>query len=470
MRWKPTLVLLLLTVGLGAYVSMRELKQPTQEERQNLDKRVVNLHDDRVTAIDVAWPSTKAQLAKTDTGWRLTQPIAARADEGFIQRLLNQLAPLQAERVLTPTANKPLPLAEFGLEPPKGTLKVSEGTTATTTLLFGETTPVGGNRYAKRPDSPNVFIVNAGIFDQLSQPIEAYRSYDVWPFESWKVRRIAVTADKGAFTLEKQGDRWRLISPIDDLADAAMASTVLSKLRGLRVERIISDQPKPEELKTWGLEPPSTKIALTLADRKEPLELSIGATTTDIATQRYAKRADEPTVVAIAKDHLDNVLQDPASLRSMGLIEFFANQVNKAQWTWQGASWTLQKQDGQWKLAERPTVIDGSKVDEWLWKLHDLRAVRVIQERATTLAQDGLEPPDGVIRVWSQGSEKPQELRIGHAIGQGQTRFGFVDGRSVEVELPQTIVELLTTTPESLQPTAQPSPSSPPTPSSAPKQ
>ncbi|MBI3087954.1 MAG: DUF4340 domain-containing protein [Candidatus Omnitrophica bacterium] len=347
MRWKTTLALLVIVIGVGAYVSLYELKQPTPERRDALARQVVRIDADQITKLEIQTPTVTAVLEGAGEAWRLTSPITARADSWFVQRVLATLDPLEADRILSGTV-KP---ADCGLEPPRGTLKVTAGGAATT-LLFGDQTAVGKHVYLTLPESPTVFIVDAAFFDHLNQSLDAYRARELLPFETWKVTQVALTAPKASFTLAKSGDAWRLTEsfdsaqdsalsdgeraePIADEADSAEVADLLNDLKALRIERFLADQPTPEQL-GW-LEPPYAKVTLTVEGLAAPLELVIGKPTTDAGTpaggrggspigeaggatdneeQRVAKRADEPALYAVTSASADDLLKEPQDLRS----------------------------------------------------------------------------------------------------------------------------------------------------------
>lgn len=464
MKWKTTVVLLVVTIAVGAYVSLYDLKQPTQERREALTKQVVDIDADGVTGFSAELPKGKVALTRQDGLWRLAGPLQARADESRIRRALAALDPLTAERVLEGTKRKPLAQAEFGLAPPRGTITVTMKDGKTTTVWLGEPTPVESNRYAALPGSPKIFIVSNDLFDELNQPADAYRSRELLAFETWNVTTIAVASQSSSYTLAKQGERWRLTAPLTDDADSAACSELLSKLRNLTVERFMADTPPSQDsISQWGFDQPWVRVTMTLDQPERPLELLVGQVAVDHAEQVYAKRSDEPTTYAVSKAGIEDLLKDPQTLRSPMLLEVFASQVVKAQVEWPDSPWVVEKVEGQWNAAGVPDPLDGSKVEAWLWKLRDTKLVRFVDDPAaggagapTDLARYGLEPPKGRILVWTADEPQPRTLLIGNPIESGQTRYGKISGRTGIVELPEGIEPIVTTKPESFQPEPPP--------------
>lgn len=463
MHWKTTLVLLLITVGVGAYVSLYELKQPTVEERQQQTKEIARLAPEEVSSLLVENPEAgKVSLQRRDGAWRLVSPLDARADGSQVQRLLNELNPLNAERTLTAPKDKPFALADFGLEAPKASLSASTGS-RTVKVLIGEKTTVGTNRYLKLADAPTVHVVTSWLFDAVNQSVDAYRSHELVDADPASATQIALTSSKGASTLRKQGERWQLIQPITDEADAGAASTTLSKLRGLRIERFVTNQPAAGQLTGWGLDAPSSRITVTTDKPDKPLEVLVGTPTTEKPEELYVTRTDEPAVYAVKKEALEEVFQDPQALRSHTVLDITPGQVTKTQLTWQGSAWTIEKQDGQWRLSDGAS-LESTKTEDWLWKLRDLKLTRFIEDEPKDLGRYGLSPPTGTIQVWIAGQPDPKELAVGTTLDQGTPsgrRYGKMSGRSCIVELPEGINAIMTTTPDSFR-------AAPPTPDSKP--
>lgn len=450
MRWKTTVGLLILTVGIGTYVSLYELKRPTPEEQVELAKEVVRLPSEDITSVIVESPQANVSLQRRNDSWHLVSPLAVRADDALVQRLLNELNPLEAERVLEGSKATPLSLGEFGLAPPQAMLTAIAGS-RTVTVLFGTPTAVGGNRYVTLADSSKVLTVSSRLFDALNHPLDAYRSRELLDVDTWSATQITVASPASSYALRKQAPagRWQLLEPLMDEAEGAAVSSTLSKLRGLRAERFITDAPQVEQALAWGFDAPFAHITIAFDNKSTPLELFVGKPTTDNPEQRYAKRTDEPTIYAVTKDRVEALLQDPQTLRARTVLDFFANQATKVRVRWQDASWTIEKREGTWQLADDQQALDGSQVDEWLWKLRDVKLTRFVEDEPQSLSRYGLDPPNGTIQVWLTDQQQSKELLIGEAVGQGKARYGRMVGRPSIVELPETLLDLLVTKPES---------------------
>ena len=364
MKWKTTLALLILTVAIGTYVSLYELKNPTADQRERLAQQVVNIPPDTVRRVKVELPATKTAVTieRAANGWQLTEPLHARAEASLISQLLSELNPLTAERTLAGGAGKPLALSDYGLEPAQGTLTI-EADGGTTTLRLGAHTAVGENRYIAPANQPKVFVVGPEVFELIEQPADAYRDHAILTLDTWQIDELIVQSPQSAYALARQGDRWLLNEPLIDQADTAAVTGVMNKLKAVRAEAFVSEQPSEEELARFGLDSPETQIIVRGGADQAPQTLLIGAPTTQTPPHRYAKRGEEPTVYSVPEAAIEALFVDPVSLRSALLFDLFASQLKQAEITWNGRTWTITKDAEQWKTADGPKPLDNHKVD-----------------------------------------------------------------------------------------------------------
>ena len=465
MRWKTTVVLLIATIGLGAYVSLYDLRRPTREEQETRSKQVINLTPEDVRRLTVELGKTRLVLESSADGWRLTEPVQARADSQLVQQLLAHLQPLTAERMLALKNDQPLTPSQFGLDPAKGTLTI-ESNSGITTLRFGEATPVGHHQYASLGDQTRIAVIGSELFDALNRSIDGYRSHALIDAESWQVNDLSIESPKGAYRLMRRGDQWELTAPIHDEADPAAASALLKALEGLRAVRFVMEQPQAEGVREWGFDEPAARVVVGFGQVRGPIELFIGREASDRAGERYVKRADEATIATMQSSAMEPLVKDLASLRSRQVFGAFAGQVTACRVEWQGRTWAIEKHEGQWREAgqreaERTggAALDADLVDKFLWKLHELRIERFIEDASLPEASSGLEPPAGRVILSVLGEDQPKELQIGSLLASSPHRYGRLLGRPGLIELPAGLDELLPTSPSAFAPAAPPAPS-----------
>ena len=455
MHWKTTVVLLLLTLGIGAYISLYEIKQPPPEERERLSKQVVDLSFESVTQITLELPQARVRVVRDGTLWRLEPRPAPpthdamagrmRADTELIQRLLHHTNPLMAQRTLTGSAEHPLDLAGFGLAPALGQITwMVDGHPVT--LLVGETTPVGASRYAQLVGRDEVFVIPPDVFDDANRPPDIFRDPRLLRFSTWGVDRILLTTPASEAELTRQGTAWRLTRPLTDQADESAVETLLRNLVGLRIKRYVDDAPAVEQLAAWGLDHPTLELTLTFQQPSgKHLTVFFGKPLPDDAGLTYAKRSDEPALYAVAAVDAQALIQDPNTLRDKACVTFFMNEVSRVELTRSDTSWTIERLDGTWKQAGSEAALASAPIEEFLRTLSGVRLSGFVEESPDDLVRYGLAPPAATVTVWTKPAEAPQRLLIGSTVPGSTERYGRIEGRAAVIRLPESISPLIAT-------------------------
>ncbi|MBI4342946.1 MAG: DUF4340 domain-containing protein [Candidatus Omnitrophica bacterium] len=450
MHWKTTVVLLVATVGIGAYVSLYELRQPDPERREELATQIVDLSPDEVMQAVFDLPQAKGTITREGTVWRIS-PKGLRASRDELAKVLDRLAPLTSERTLSASNPKrPLDLKTYGLDPGIGRLSLTVHG-VTTVLRFGETTAVGGRRYLQVEGSPRVHVVDGALFDEANQPVDRFRDPHLIPFDVWMTDEVSVKTPGTSLTLARRENAWWLTQPVADRAERSEANGLLNALSGLQVKRVLEETVTPEGLPAWGLDQPATEITVTPKDQAAPVTAAFGTPLPDDASLIYATRSDESVLYAVAAAEVGALARDPHGLRAKACFDFFTSSVAKVQLEREGRGWTITKADGRWTVEGSPDVLDPKRVEEFLSRLADLRLGGFVEDRPVDLATYGLIPPAGTLSVWLDGQDAPQRLLIGSVVEGTLNRYGRIEGREAVVRLPEAVSELLNINPEQFQ-------------------
>lgn len=453
MRWKTTVVLLIVTVGLGVYVSQYELKQPTREARERQAKVLLRLKPADVTQIAVAMPQGQFTLVRQDKTWRL-QPGDYRADTDVVEGLLAAAQPLEAERMLTPAAERPLDVKAYGLEPALGTITLTTGST-TQMLLLGEPTAIGGSRYAKMADQPSVAIVSAEVWEQTNKPPEAFRDRRLVRLETWDVQTAALESAAARFHLARQAESWRLTAPLEDQADSAEVTEWLNKVAFLRIQKFLAAE---------AAAPAGTPQATVTLQRKgedtTPLVITLGPALPEDAKLLWTQRSDEPHHYAVAAADVEALLRDPHGLRDKQcFLQLFPSQVQKIEAIQGNATWTIAQHEGRWTVAEAGTALDTPRVEAWIRELAEARFSGFEDDAPVDLGRYGLSTPMAILRIWLLGQAPPQQLLLGETLKDTTSRYAKIEGRAAVVRVPEDVVQLMQQPLAALQaPAATPAP------------
>ena len=254
MRPRTLLVLLVLVAGLGSFIWFYERELPSSEERAKLEKRVLDVEKDDVTAVTLESESGKVVLEKVklparekktdeeeidttptpeDTEWHLRQPLSARADAFAVDGLLEALTALEQTRVLEDVDPK-----QAGLDKPRATvrLKTDKGETV---LKIGAEDPLGGSTLAAVEGKKGAYVVADSILNEIRKAPGDWRDRQMYRGDRDEVRRITLSS---GVVLVPKGDVFHIEKPFADRADREKVDDLFAELSGLTAERFV-DQP-----------------------------------------------------------------------------------------------------------------------------------------------------------------------------------------------------------------------------------
>lgn len=263
---------------------------------------------------------------------------------------------------------------------------------------------------AERPvgeeeEKPKVFSVEAGQIDAL------------------KVSTIA----GGVAELEKEGDAWRLVSPVTAEADESEVSAITSALESLAVQRVVDENPSnPGD---FGLKEPPVEVSFKTTGTDEFRTLQLGSKT-PTGSDMYARVAGEPRVFLVF-GYLDSTFaREPFDLRDKTILTFDREKVDRLELQREGGSVVLTKASGEWRV-ESPVEAraDFSTVEGLVSRLQSAQMASIVTEKAADLSKYGLAKPEATAIVGA-GSTRAA-LAFGGKNDEGNVYVRDVNGEGV---------------------------------------
>ena len=214
-------------------------------------------------------------LARDGSTWTMVAPIEAPVQQEKIDKLIEMVGGLRAERVVAGHAEPDA----YGLQAPAASVTVTLspfGTadeTATDNTITLAVAVQDGKHYVRRADRPSVYEVTGELLTLLTAE---YRDDRVLMFDEADVSRFSIRSEETTHTFERVEDRWRLAAEPDLPLDDAKVKNLLLQIRDLRTPRYV--QHVSADLASFGLITPKQEVGIELADG-ERLTLRVSGTT-----------------------------------------------------------------------------------------------------------------------------------------------------------------------------------------------
>ncbi len=185
-RFRSTSLLLVLFLALGGYAYFIESERSPASEDPPAEQ-AFDLETEAITSLTVTSDNgdvTEVNRADADTNtWSVTAPFSASADGNAASAIANSLASLEISRVVETEATD---LSVFGLTDPAFSVTFESGNN-TETLLIGDETPTGSDRYANIGGTNRVFLIgsflestfNRSSFDLRDRSLLEFTGTDV---------------------------------------------------------------------------------------------------------------------------------------------------------------------------------------------------------------------------------------------------------------------------------------------------
>lgn len=421
MRFRTTLILLLVLAGLGAYLYWVERPR---EQKEAEAKKLFSLKPDDIVEVHLRFQDREILLRKSGETWRLVQPIDAPADEITVKNLLNTIAECEVKRELEDAAD----LKQFGLDPPFVTLEVKLKDRTLPAVAVGKNTPVGFSAYLQRLDDKKVRLTTSAFRAGLDKQVKDVRDKAILNFTDDDVQRFSVVRADGTITLARKDGQWTIEQPGPYPADTPTVRSFLSTLRTMRAIDFPNDQ--PTDLTPYGLDNPRLRVVLFLGKDQAEKHVLIGKENPEKNTEIYVQTSGLPTIYTVSDWVWRDLNKSVGDFRDKTVLAYDQEQVQAVEVTREdGHQYRLVRQDkDQWAPQGVEGKPAGTTIRQWLQDVHDLRGFEVAADNAHDLKPYGLDKPLLTIRLFGSENQELGDLRIGVATTEQGTKEYYAMG------------------------------------------
>lgn len=386
--------------------------------------------------------------------------VGAAADD--LPSLLAQLAWLG---LTTPERARSWLVLKSGLDKPEQTLTFTGDNGATVTLLIGKVAGTRSRvvmrepppgvppqmrqpqpqiiqeefRYAKLQNNPQIFEIKADGLKDVFVALDSLRDPQLARFNQNDVQTLEIVQGPTTIELARENDRWKLLKPLQADGDRAKIDELLTKLSSLEARG--EDVSYPADLKPAGLDAPAFTIKATLKEEdkdkdkgsEESKEKKTRTLTwllgkKDEGGKVAVKMTDLPRVNKVDAALLTLTERDPLTYRGKRLFDFLAVNLEKLAVANANGPVTLERKEGQWKLAAPVAAdADSTKVEELAGSLSGLETLQYVSENPSMEDLEkkyGLTVPALSVTLSFTDKTKPaRTLLIGKERGGDQPGF-----------------------------------------------
>lgn len=403
-------VLLVVALGLGAYLYFVESKREPGDGKKN-EKVFAGVESDKIERVTVKSEKGETATVEKKSGtWHLTQPVAADADPGELSGITTNLSTLEVQRVVD---EQPTDFKQYGLDPPRVEVAFKAGDRERR-LLMGQKTPSGTDLYAKLPDKPRVFLISSYLDTTFNRTPFDLRDKSVLKVERDKIDAVEITTPERSIRIAKAGGDWRIKAPVDARADSNAVEGVVGRINTAQMKAIASAD--AGDLTSYGLDKPA--IAIHIGSGSSQAGLLIGKTAAD--GTYYAKDLSRPMVFTLESSLVDELKKPADEYRVKDIFDARAFNTTRVEADRAGQTVAFEKAGDKWKqVAPAAKDADAARVDGLLTALTGTRATGFVEKTTA------LDKPELAVTLKYDEGKKSERVAFGR---QGTDAFARRDG------------------------------------------
>lgn len=260
----------------------------------------------RVERIELESPRGKVALAQEGGAWRITAPVALRADEGATSELLWKARDLRAREFAAEDSRAP---ARFGLDRPRVRLSVWEKDAKEPKTLVLAAAKEKDRAYASAGGP--VAVVEARTLEELARSAQDLRDRALFAgLDARDVVRVEIRRPDATLVAERKGEQdWQLVAPRRGKARGARLEDVVWTLRNLKWKELVAET--GWDPARYGLDAAATTVTLAGKDGKVVATLAVGKRD---QAQAFVRVPGQPALYAVDAKGLGDL---PASAEDL---------------------------------------------------------------------------------------------------------------------------------------------------------
>lgn len=241
----------------------------------------------------------------TNKTWRLSRPMAARADRVKVEQLL--LACLQARVEQFVSDDPKTDLEPLGLQPPQLELALGQDTNDLVSVTFGNSpSNQPAMVYARRLSHSNIVLVSKELVEKLAIPFTELRDRHLFSFVPELVTQIELLGEENITIRRQTNGLWRVTEPDEFPADGMLVMELLGDLFAMQVSQFEKDI--VTDFSPYGLAQPLRQVTLKTSATNETGLTNIIVAQAFFGTNGighvFARRHDETSVYEVTEADL----------------------------------------------------------------------------------------------------------------------------------------------------------------------
>src|SRR5256886_561222 len=393
------------------------------------DRKLTDLIMAQVVRVVLKTSAGEMELQKKGDHWEIVKPLHARADD---QKTSDLIAQVTTARIQQFVADDRGDLHPYGLAEPRGSLSffAQDDKQGQTLQIGGVPEKQKDQVYVRFSPRGFVYTLPKKIEETLNSKPNDLRDRHLVRIDTKILDRLSIDASgKGKTVLARKDENWTIASRNNAPANSTEVRRLIGTLQNEQVTKFVEDV--ASNLPKYDLDKPQLIVTFSSFASENTAETKAGEQPfASVAFGKvegenvYARVGDEPFVVAVRRNLLDQIFADPLQWQDLSIFNFKPDQIHRVNVTTDKEFELVRGTNNQWNCAKGSGPINQTNVQSLLNTLAKLHAVRWV---GLATPAHGFDKPLLVVTFTTSPDDKAtHKLTIGAAAPNGMW-FAKVD-------------------------------------------
>src|SRR5438445_4589831 len=395
------------------------------------DRKLTDLIMAQVVRVVLKTSAGEMELQKKDDHWDIVKPLHTRADD---QKVSDMIAQVTTARIQQFVADDHGDLHPYGLAEPRGslTLYAQEDKQGQMLQIGGVPEKEKDQVYVRFSPRGFVYTLPKKIEEVLNNKPNDLRDRHLVRIDTKILDRLTIDAPgKGKTVLARKDENWTIANRNDAPGNSSEVCRLIDTLQNEQVTKFVEDV--ASNLAKYGLDKPQLTVTFSSFASENTAETKAGEQPfASVAFGKvegenvYARVGDEPFVVAVHRNLLDQIFTDQLLWQELSIFNFKPEQIHRVTVTTDKESALVRAENNHWNWAKGSGPINQTNLQSLLNSLATLHAVRWI---GSTTPAHAFDKPRLVVTFTTSPDDKTTHtLTIGAPTLDGMS-FAKVDER-----------------------------------------
>ena len=406
----------------------KEIDKKPEEFR---NRKLTDLIMAQVVRVVLKTSAGEMELQKKGDHWDIVRPLHTRADD---QKVSDLIAQLTTARIQQFVADDRGDLHPYGLAELRGalTLFAQDDKQGQTLQIGGVPEKEKDQVYVRFSPRSFVYTLPKKIEETLNNKPNDLRDRHLVRIDTKILDRLTIDAPgKFKTVLARKDENWTIASRNNAPANSSEVRRLIDTLQNEQVTKFVEDV--ASNLPKYGLDKPQLIVTFSSFASENTAETKAGEQPfASVAFGKlegenvYARVGDEPFVVAVRRNLLDQIFTDPLQWQESSIFNFKPEQIHRVSVTTDKELSLVRDAKNQWSWAKGSGPINQTNLQSLLNSLATLHAVRWI---GSAIPAHGFDKPQVVVTFTTSPDDKAtHKLTIGTLTPNGMW-FAKVDER-----------------------------------------